>query len=414
MKTYFTYEGQIGSKEVAEAIAFPVGLGPFMGFGSAQVTNTSITLSARSPGELATTKPSPYYKDINDRVLARRVTLRGESALPSFGLINRSGHIWVSTQPNLVIDNIRGSKGAWNEVLVFAVFQDVQEPINNMPTLVAYWNSSQQSFYEYWKQSIDQDYGKTENTSLDIDPWQSSHISFEDLEKKVIAAAGDWYNSSNTAVLIGIYGTGTNVDTNDNEDFALVPYGGVFPQSLPFTPDYYFKLKRVLSYLNDFVLNGLTGYTSLKAYIDYRLGDTEGTKETKEVLGTIPIGGIIAWYGTSVPEGWAICDGNQGTPNLTGKFIRGGGGGFKPGDKGGQDEVTLTTAHMPKHRHGGIPLLRNGKGDNKSNNTTWAMALYQNQDALNGGYTDYEGSNNPTPVPTLPPYFTLLYIMLIL
>lgn len=34
MKTYFKYEGLIKSKEAVEAIAAPVALGPFCGFGS--------------------------------------------------------------------------------------------------------------------------------------------------------------------------------------------------------------------------------------------------------------------------------------------------------------------------------------------------------------------------------------------
>lgn len=39
----------------------------------------------------------------------------------------------------------------------------------------------------------------------------------------------------------------------------------------------------------------------------------------------VPIGGIILWSGltTNIPVGWALCDGNYGTPNLTNKFIVG-------------------------------------------------------------------------------------------
>ena len=38
-----------------------------------------------------------------------------------------------------------------------------------------------------------------------------------------------------------------------------------------------------------------------------------------------PIGGIIMWSGNSatVPNGWAICDGENNTPNLTNKFVVG-------------------------------------------------------------------------------------------
>ncbi len=45
MKTYFDYEGIIKSKDAAEAIAAPVGIGPFCGFGSAVINNNAITIS---------------------------------------------------------------------------------------------------------------------------------------------------------------------------------------------------------------------------------------------------------------------------------------------------------------------------------------------------------------------------------
>jgi microcystin-dependent protein len=36
-------------------------------------------------------------------------------------------------------------------------------------------------------------------------------------------------------------------------------------------------------------------------------------------------GCIVMWLGSvgSIPSGWALCDGNNGTPNLTGKFLYG-------------------------------------------------------------------------------------------
>lgn len=41
--------------------------------------------------------------------------------------------------------------------------------------------------------------------------------------------------------------------------------------------------------------------------------------------GTIPIGGIIMWSGNpnAIPAGWALCNGANGTPNLSGRFIVG-------------------------------------------------------------------------------------------
>ena len=41
---------------------------------------------------------------------------------------------------------------------------------------------------------------------------------------------------------------------------------------------------------------------------------------------SIPTGLISMWSGSAsaIPSGWNLCDGNNGTPNLVGKFIKGG------------------------------------------------------------------------------------------
>jgi hypothetical protein len=55
--------------------------------------------------------------------------------------------------------------------------------------------------------------------------------------------------------------------------------------------------------------------------------------------GTIPVGGIIMWSGTAVPDGWALCNGQitNGiqTPNLTDRFIIGSGGSYSTNNSGG-------------------------------------------------------------------------------
>jgi len=40
--------------------------------------------------------------------------------------------------------------------------------------------------------------------------------------------------------------------------------------------------------------------------------------------GIVPVGGIIMWSGliADIPDGWALCDGTNGTPDLTSQFIR--------------------------------------------------------------------------------------------
>lgn len=40
---------------------------------------------------------------------------------------------------------------------------------------------------------------------------------------------------------------------------------------------------------------------------------------------TLPIGTILPYVGAlaDIPHGWALCDGSNGTPNLTGRFLQG-------------------------------------------------------------------------------------------
>ncbi len=51
-----------------------------------------------------------------------------------------------------------------------------------------------------------------------------------------------------------------------------------------------------------------------------KLASTEWIR--KLLNNTLPIGTIIAYHGEDIPIGWAICDGNNNTPDLIGKFIR--------------------------------------------------------------------------------------------
>jgi microcystin-dependent protein len=68
---------------------------------------------------------------------------------------------------------------------------------------------------------------------------------------------------------------------------------------------------------------------------------------------TIPAGMISLWYGSigSVPTGWYLCDGTNGTPDLRDRFIVGAGTSYAVGATGGSANHTLTTAEMPTHTH---------------------------------------------------------------
>lgn len=76
-----------------------------------------------------------------------------------------------------------------------------------------------------------------------------------------------------------------------------------------------------------------------------------------------PAGGIIMWSGEigNIPEGWALCDGTNGTPDLRERFVLGAGGNYGPGQKGGSNShthsldssltVSGTTSESGSHKH---------------------------------------------------------------
>ena len=68
---------------------------------------------------------------------------------------------------------------------------------------------------------------------------------------------------------------------------------------------------------------------------------------------SIPKGTILPWYGKSsdIPDGFALCDGTKGTPDLRNRFLVGAGSNYTLGDTGGEDQVTLSGTQIGNHYH---------------------------------------------------------------
>ena len=68
---------------------------------------------------------------------------------------------------------------------------------------------------------------------------------------------------------------------------------------------------------------------------------------------SVPQGSIIPWYGdkANIPDGFALCDGTKGTPDLRNRFLVGTGSNYALGDTGGEDQVTLTGTQIGNHYH---------------------------------------------------------------
>lgn len=68
----------------------------------------------------------------------------------------------------------------------------------------------------------------------------------------------------------------------------------------------------------------------------------------------VPAGAIAIWSGTiaSIPAGWIICDGTNGTPDLRERFVKGAAAATEAGDLGGVVQHNHTEQAAGDHTHG--------------------------------------------------------------
>lgn len=61
----------------------------------------------------------------------------------------------------------------------------------------------------------------------------------------------------------------------------------------------------------------------------------------------VPKGVIVMWSGAlvDIPTGYALCDGTNGTPNLTDKFVVGAGATYAVSDTGGSINTSMAGSH---------------------------------------------------------------------
>jgi len=149
----------------------------------------------------------------------------------------------------------------------------------------------------------------------------------------------------------------------------------------------------------------------------------------------VPVGGIIVWSGAvaGIPEGWALCNGSNGTPDLSGRFIVGYFAGDSDygviGNTGGQASVTLTQSQIPQHNHTGTVTIpphshnlpgpvpsAGGAGTNQLSNANnvghTAISQTSSSNSINAGFTTANAGGGGSHE-NRPPYFTLAYIMYI-
>ena len=129
---------------------------------------------------------------------------------------------------------------------------------------------------------------------------------------------------------------------------------------------------------------------------------------------TIPTGLIAIWSGAtgSIPTGWTLCNGTNGTPDLRNSFIIGAGSTYAVGQTGGSaDAIVVSHTHTitdPGHLHNttssgsGTLINAAASGTTGASTSTTATATT----GITNQTTGVSGTNA-----NLPPYYALAFIM---
>ena len=151
-------------------------------------------------------------------------------------------------------------------------------------------------------------------------------------------------------------------------------------------------------------------------------------KQLKKLI--VPKGSIVMWSGNAneIPDGWMLCDGNNGTPDLRNRFIMGCGQQMDVGDFGGSEQHhhninihghQLTVEEIPEHYHKSVGFgfscvdnLQWGAG------TQWGFQAYDDPNDCNmrrttavGGNQSHSHNNTCDNASSLPPYIVLAFII---
>jgi hypothetical protein len=144
----------------------------------------------------------------------------------------------------------------------------------------------------------------------------------------------------------------------------------------------------------------------------------------------VPPGTIAIWSGSEddKPDGWFICNGDNGTPDLTDRFVMGAGGSEPAGEFGEEQththdmpswSISPTTSEEPSHTHkfpepwygrdfqdGGYSGI-DTNGDYSGNETTQGAGAHSHLVPIT--FPEIETGTNRSPV--RPRWYALLYIM---
>jgi hypothetical protein len=153
------------------------------------------------------------------------------------------------------------------------------------------------------------------------------------------------------------------------------------------------------------ITTGLWAATPISyAYLNVAssIATTDFTTTAKQYL--VPTGGIIMWSGSiaSVPTGWHLCDGTNGTPDLRNRFIV-----AADADVGGVAESTITGAALKSSDTGVFPAHTHTLATKQVSSTG---AYSGNTDPGNAGDQTLTTGSSGTGTKVIAVFWALAYI----
>ena len=151
-------------------------------------------------------------------------------------------------------------------------------------------------------------------------------------------------------------------------------------------------------------------------------GNVLFTNKNNNMIEILPTGMVIAWALSTLPKGWALCDGQKykldanniaiidtngtQTPDLKGRFILGSGQGTNLTNRnlnatGGEEKHLLTIEEMPSHNHSSEGFVKWGG---------YNIAYSAGGGNINGS-SQIGNTGGSQPHNIMPPFYVLTYIM---
>ena len=128
-----------------------------------------------------------------------------------------------------------------------------------------------------------------------------------------------------------------------------------------------------------------------------------------------PPGTVLMWWDsgatseTTVPPGWILCNGQNGTPDLRNRFPLGWDAtkdsSRANGFTGGQETVTLSEAQIPAHAHTIQTMIK------QENNVCDGVGNRRPPDMRNWGTRKVDNAGGGQAHENMPPFMVIKYIM---